>query len=251
MPWVRVVLPVIILVIVLSGCNGRSRTPEPTTAHNIPEAAVGKERSAPAASGGAPAPNSGRETPPSSPSDRITLDLPATSDGGTPASGAAGPNAGSSRFVVPHGTLVRLFPLDTVIGQLADPESSDPLTRDVYRVTDRFLKGVVAGEVREALFAAGARARLQDLVSYQLEQVPKITGYRIGTVTDLGNGNATCAVRLLSEIGRASGEVYVAQSGGSWYISDVLVDFAALGDPYPVRDKRFEPGAETPLVGVP
>lgn len=145
-------------------------------------------------------------------------------------------------FLLPSGEIARNTPRDLVIGKLADPEAEEPSGAVLTRV-QRFFE---SGEYAPETVLPSARTRFERGVATRWRRVANM---RVGDVELLESGRAMVPVRLLEERGRAEGEVYLERHEGSWYISDVFVDFSELETAAETR--VFQPGRESPALTGP
>jgi hypothetical protein len=145
-------------------------------------------------------------------------------------------------FLLPSGEIARNTPRDLVIGTLADPEAEEPSGAVLTRV-ERFFQ---SGEYDPETVLPSARTRFERGVATRWRRVANL---RVGDVELLESGRAMVPVRLFEEPGRVEGEVYLERHEGSWYISDVFVDFSELETAAETR--VFQPGRESPALTGP
>lgn len=121
---------------------------------------------------------------------------------------------------------LRIVAADVVIGPLEDRLAGP---RDVITVIEDLFTALGEDRIPAELLAADVRADLEHRLSYMTAQASIRRDVRIGSLTALSASAYRAPVAVFGrEGGRTSGEIYVAQSDGSWYISDILVDFTRI-----------------------
>jgi len=132
-----------------------------------------------------------------------------------------------------------VYPLDYDIGPLASPAGPDTPEGAVYAAIAAFFGELASGKVDDKLLSPEWSDTIERLLSYPKEQGTLPTGVRIGTIT-LSGDQASAAIRMLSDTGRADGTVYLDQIKEKWYISDIQADFSQLAKKS-VRTEEYEP----------
>ncbi|NBB91504.1 MAG: hypothetical protein GVY23_09955 [Spirochaetes bacterium] len=166
---------------------------------------------------------------------------PDTDTGADPGA-APGPGGG-----VPRGTtqgVIRRIPEDVVIGQLEDrlDGPAPPLG-----AVEELFRELAAGRMPSALFASDVRADLEQRLEYMMERAAVAAEVRIGALVRLSEtAYRVPVVAFGKQSGRTSGEIYVAESDGAWYISDILLDLTRIDED--VERPIFEPGSEGPTL---
>lgn len=156
--------------------------------------------------------------------------------------GGAAPDPGAPQFSTQG--LIRRIPEDVVIGELEDRLDGPA---PVLAAVEELFRELAAGRIPSALLASGVRADLEQRLEYMIERADVAEEVRIGVLVRVSDTVYRAPVVVFGKRrGRTSGEIYVAETDGSWYISDILVDFTRIdGD-----GKRpiFEPGSEGPTL---
>ena len=140
--------------------------------------------------------------------------------------------------------IIRRVPGDVVIGELEDHLDGPG---EVIAVIEQLFSEVAAGRIPEAILAAEVRDQLSNRLDYMSERSEVAPEVRIGALALVSPGTYRAPVVAFgSRGGRTTGEIYVAESDGSWYISDILVDFTRID----ADGERpiFEPGSEGPTI---
>lgn len=135
-----------------------------------------------------------------------------------------------------------IIPQDTEIGTLqSNAPYAEPGIGRVYSIITGFLKGLTEGRVEDKIIEEEWRWLVKSSLEDPIGEgaIPK--RYRVGEILIEG-GTARANVRLLSDRGRSSGEIYLLQSGpeGGWKITDFQADLYELLEDYNVNG-RFEP----------
>ena len=154
----------------------------------------------------------------------------------------AAPGAG-----VPRGStqgVIRRIPEDVVIGKLEDRLDGPA---PVLEAVEELFRELAAERIPSALLASDVRADLEQRLEYMIERAAVAEKVRIGALVRLSEtAYRVPVVAFGKRNGRTSGEIYVAETDGAWYISDILVDLTRIDE----DDERpiFEPGSEGPTL---
>lgn len=196
-----------------------------------------EERGAPAAQEPAQA-----ERPGEAPADDGTPDAAAGDAGAETAA-----DAEEARELPPPSAVPpvnRAVAADVVIGELEDrldgPEA-------VLAVVEELFAALAEERIPDGLLAEAVGEQLGNRLSYMLERAAVSPEVRIGVLARVDE--ATYRVPVVAfgqEGGRTGGEIYVANSGGSWYISDILVDLTRIDED--ALQPIFEPGSGGPAL---
>jgi len=135
----------------------------------------------------------------------------------------------------------RLTPEDFEIGPLADQLAGSRAERLARAAALRFLAGLAAGKVPDAELAPDRREELAGSLQYYLDRKLVPSRSRLGPFVELEGGGLRSRVRLFGEPGTVSGELYLGQKDGQWYVSDAQVALAALGVQYARRQEKYVP----------
>lgn len=210
----RLVVSIFAILLLLSGCTDDEGEQQPTPDGGGEEAAAPAEPAGEAADGG----------------DAAGADTGRTD--------ALRPTAGLGR---PE---LRIVAEDVVIGALADRLAGPG---EVISAIEDLFTALGEDRVPAELLAAGVRDDLENRLAYMIEQVAVRGQVRIGELTAVSTSTYRAPVVAFGrEGGRTSGEIYVAQSDGSWYISDILVDFTRIDAEQSIP--VFEPGTGGPTL---
>ena len=118
-----------------------------------------------------------------------------------------------------------------------------------------FLDGLAAGRLEEEVLLPEDRQELARSLQYHLDLGLRPKRFRLGTVyfdhpaSESSAGTQPAAeaawlnIRLFGAPGVAEGELYLAASGGRWYVSDIQTGFALLAEPYVGRTEKYIPSA--------
>jgi hypothetical protein len=147
----------------------------------------------------------------------------------------------------------QVLPEDFKIGFLANLVGIDRSTQEMVSVATRFLNGLQAGNVAIETLHNSVREELANSISYYLNQELIPTTYRIGAITtqsQQGNDQNTpldqdrtawMNIRLFGSPGVCEGELYLENSGGRWYISDLQANFELLKRAYSREQEKYYP----------
>ena len=135
----------------------------------------------------------------------------------------------------------RLTPEDFEIGPLADQLAGSRAERLARAAALRFLAGLAAGKVPDAELAPDRREELAGSLQYYLDRKLVPSRSRLGPFVELEGGGLRSRVRLFGEPGTVSGELYLGQKDGQWYVSDAQVALASLGVQYARRQEKYVP----------
>jgi hypothetical protein len=147
----------------------------------------------------------------------------------------------------------QVLPEDFKIGSLANLEGIDRSTQEMVSVATRFLNGLQEGNVVIETLHDSVREELTNSINYYLNQELIPITYRIGAITtqsQQGNDEnppvdqdktAWMNIRLFGSPGVCEGELYLENSGGRWYISDLQTNFELLKRAYSREQEKYYP----------
>ncbi len=142
----------------------------------------------------------------------------------------------------------RLLPEDFDIGPLQDGLQASAVELTVLRRSERFLDALEQGKLEETLLAPETRDGLVRTLSYYVERGLTPTAYRLGRISfqepeEAGGPrrDARLNVRLYGKVGQAEGELYLTQTDGAWYVSDLQVGLDMLDKERPPREEQYVP----------
>jgi len=163
---------------------------------------------------------------------------------GTAPDGASGAATGAGVPRVSTQGVIRRIPQDVVIGALED--RLDGLA-PVLAAVEELFRELAAGRIPSALLAADVRADLEQRLEYMVERADVAEEVRIGALVPVSETTYRAPVVAFGKrAGRTSGEIYVAETDGSWYISDILVDLTRINEDG--ERPIFEPGSDGPTL---
>jgi hypothetical protein len=148
---------------------------------------------------------------------------------------------------------VPILPEDFKIGPLADLVGVDRSTLEMISVSTRFLNALEEGTIDQQALLEEVREELTTSIRYYLDRELIPVNYRIGVITmessseseqepsSLQRRSAWMNVRLFGSPGVSEGELYLERSGGRWYVSDLQIDFEALGQEYVKEQEQYYP----------
>ncbi|MFP4373180.1 MAG: hypothetical protein ACLFPO_02525 [Spirochaetaceae bacterium] len=138
----------------------------------------------------------------------------------------------------------RRIPKDVVIGELEDRLDGPA---PVLAAVEELFSELSEGGVPSALLAPGVRTDLEQRLEYMIARVDIAGEVRIGALVRVSDSTYRAPVVAFgARGGRTSGEIYVAETDGAWYISDILVDFTRIDE---AGDRPiFEPGSSGPTL---
>jgi hypothetical protein len=222
----RLAVGFLLLAIALSSCTRDERTGEQAAEPQGEAVAGGEPRAAESADADADADTAGDGEPGAAPE----------------AAPGAAPGADLPRFSTQG--VIRRIPEDVVIGELEDRlDGPDPVLAPV----EELFRELADGRIPRTLLASGVRADLEQRLEYMVERTDVAGEVRIGALVRLSETAYRAPVVAFGKRGgRTNGEIYVAETDGSWYISDILVDLTRIdGDG---ERPIFEPGSEGPTL---
>jgi hypothetical protein len=148
---------------------------------------------------------------------------------------------------------VQILPEDFKIGPLADLVGIDRSSHEMISVATRFLNALQEGTVDGQSLHAEVREELTTSIRYYLERDLIPVNYRIGAITTESSAEtdqqqslpqshtAWMNLRLFGSPGVSEGELYLERSGGRWYVSDLQLDFEAMGEQYEREQEQYYP----------
>ena len=241
---------VLLAVLVLFSCQKSSRPAASpgTAAQPAPGPAASAAAGTKAAAAPAPAPTAG----PAAPAAGRSAGAPAQAPAG-PGSAAGGialqpqPGAAVPRSLANAGSLValgrdaRVLPEDFKIGPLGDALAADKSQDQAMEAAGLFLTSLVGGKVNKDLVAEDARDSMAGTLGFGLSNGAAPTSWRLGRPRTRPDGEVTAAVRLFSADGSSEGEIYVAQSGSRWLVTDLQISLAQLSVKTDKPKEKFFP----------
>ena len=127
---------------------------------------------------------------------------------------------------------------DMVIGELQQFSSLLPDEKGLYRRIEKYFADLSAGKNdTKALHPLWSKKILRTLGKVDLN---KSYILRIGSFIHKDD-TIDARIRILTPVGRSSGEIVAEQDNNVWLISDIAMDFNALKIRYAGNDKKFEP----------
>jgi len=116
----------------------------------------------------------------------------------------------------------------------------------IGRVLERFLGELVKSRIDADSIDPAMREELTRSLAWYVEGGFVPDRFRVGRIGREEGAEARARVRLFRGEGSAEGEVYLSESGGTWYITDVQVGLEMLGEAPESSGGRFlppEPGS--------
>ena len=194
-----------------------------------------KEGASQAAAGARPAPEAGAAVQPKK---EITLSQ-------KPATARAAPVPVPLEQTLPALPSPARLPEDFDLGPLADRIGGSREERQAVAAAERFLDVLATGKVPAEDLLPELREELSASLTYYLDQGFRPASHRLGALTleteGGGDRSAWFKVRLTGNPGSSSGELYLKLREGRWYVSDVQVGLALLGQPAAPREGKFIP----------
>ncbi len=240
--WALLLILVLLPVLLLPGGCTRGRSQDPAGPQKPPAAAPASGGPAAADRGAAaPAPGGEAAAEPKEPAERkprqtITLEKV---ESGRPAAHAVSEQ--TSLAVLDRDG--RIMPEDFRIGPLQDTLQASREQLAVTRVVEGFLRELSRSKIDPQYLDPLVREELLRSLIWYVEQDFVPERYRIGRIDREGGAEARVGVRLFRGEGSAEGELYLAETGGTWYISDVQVGLEVLAEPRPQPAEKFVPAA--------
>jgi hypothetical protein len=149
----------------------------------------------------------------------------------------------------------QVLPEDFKIGSLANLVGVDRSTQEMVSAATRFLNGLQEGSVAIETLHNSVREELTNSINYYLNQELVPITYRIGAITTQSqqgsdenppvdqDRTAWMNIRLFGSPGVCEGELYLENSGGRWYISDLQTNFELLKRAYSPEQEKYYPSA--------
>ena len=256
------VTSVVLAALVLFSCQKSARpaaSPGAGAAGAAPPGAVAAQDAAPptpappaAGAGAASAPAAAPTAGPAAPAAGRNAGAPSQAPAG-PGAAAGGialqpqPAAAAPRSLANAGSLValgrdaRVLPEDFKIGPLGDALATDKAQDQAMEAAGLFLTSLVGGKVNTDLVAGDARDSMAGMLGFGLSQAAAPTSWRLGRPRTRPDGEVTAAVRLFSADGSSEGEIYVAQSGSRWLVTDLQISLAQLSVKTDKPKEKFFP----------
>lgn len=169
------------------------------------------------------------------------------------APGARAASAGAKEPPPPGGPAARLLPLrgpavlpeDFRVGPLEDRLSPGGTEQQILKASESFLEALASGRFEQEAVLPESREELGRSLGYYIEEGLVPTGYRLGRIffeeAPAPPESAWMNLRLYGSAGIAEGEMYLAASGGRWYVADIQAAFTQLREPYAQETERFVP----------
>ena len=132
------------------------------------------------------------------------------------------------------------YPEDYEIGRL-QPASADPPERMIYDRIVAFHRELSDKQVPVDHVLPDKRDAFLRSLGYHIQREHVPSNGRVGEISLIEDGEARASVRLFGSPGSVSGEVYLEQLAGRWYVSDYQVDLSGLTVPTKKREEPFEP----------
>ena len=148
---------------------------------------------------------------------------------------------------------VQILPEDFEIGPLADLVAVDRNILEMISVSTRFLNALQEGKIDGQSLHEAVREELTTSIRYYLDRDRIPATYRIGVITMQSSSEdeqeppsfqrrrAWMNLRLFGSPGISEGELYLERSGGRWYVSDLQIDFEAMGQEYVREQEQYYP----------
>jgi hypothetical protein len=143
-------------------------------------------------------------------------------------------------FLLVRMELPGIVPEDMVIGGLQDRYVERMETRAVYETIDTFLQSLTEAEIESSTLHPEWEPTVTRALSFFTTKGIVPDHFRIGEI-HIGEGSSHANIRLLTEYGRAEGEIYLEPADAEWMITDVQFDLGRLEEPY-TDPGQFEPG---------
>jgi hypothetical protein len=137
---------------------------------------------------------------------------------------------GSQKYLtfLPQLSGSSILPEDFIIGSLYNEEEASRDSRLIKDVIADFFDSLKEEEIMTSLLYEGEKSGLYRLLTFHLKNGRIPQKYRIGTITEEDNNTGYAVVRIYGKIGRTVGEIYVTNTQGKWYISDIQANFYEL-----------------------
>jgi hypothetical protein len=162
---------------------------------------------------------------------------------GQSGTGSEGANA-QAEASPPAANTVRRLPKDVSIGALEDRLDGPD---EVIEPIEQLFAALADGRVPSELLLPEMQLQLESRVEYMLARASISERTRIGELVEVSPSTYRAPVVAFGTGGgRTTGEIYVANSGGTWYISDILVDLTAIDEDE--EQPLFDPGAQSPSL---
>ena len=253
-------VPVIAIVLLLSGCGNRGRQADatgPGTGSSAATAAGASATGTPEPSGAVRSTLAAGEAPRTPTSITIPPQTPTSGNAPRkpePAAGNAQFSGREGSYLLQNGLSDRIVPTAPDIGRLQDEYSGGADMRAQYAVVQTFMKALSEGRIDTATLLPEHSGYIERSLQDEVTQgdVPK--GWYIGTINVDQNRQSAAHLRIeMSRDGETvHGDMFLEKSSGSWYIGDVQVDLAQLGaKPDNTSPRRIEPGLPSWMVDNP
>ncbi len=131
-----------------------------------------------------------------------------------------------------------IIPEDMIIGTLADISIPDIPMGSFIKSVIIFFDGTMKGEINEDILHPEWRESIIRLYEDNISELNYTV--RIGTIIKK-NGIKTANIRLISDNGRASGNIMADNYEGKWLLSAVSVDINQLENVYFRENLEFSP----------
>ncbi len=127
---------------------------------------------------------------------------------------------------------------DMVIGELQQVSSLPADEQDLYRRIEDYFADLSTGKKdTKALNPLWSKKIIRVLGNVELNKQYTL---RIGSFIHKDDA-IDARVRILTPVGRSSGEIFAERENGTWLLSDIAMDFNALKKTYVGNEKKFEP----------
>ena len=147
----------------------------------------------------------------------------------------------ASQPMIPLGIADRVLPEDFAIGSLQDTAPSESRDAAVLAILTVFAEKLLKSEVHADSFDEERKMLLSNSLQYYVENRMMPDDIRFGIIRYDASGNGYLAVRLFTDKGRSTGEIFLGRRDGQWYITDLQLDLQTLTKEYESGGDRYLP----------
>jgi hypothetical protein len=140
-----------------------------------------------------------------------------------------------------YQTAASILPEDFKIGKMENLNTPDVRKQGILSVLRKFMDKFMKGEMAEDLINKDDSLKITHTLKAVFEEKTLPVRYRIAEIQDTGDPVIAIRLRFWGEKNSVEGDVYLVQSEGKWYITDIIANFARLTEDIGGNQEKFVP----------